>query len=170
MTDRQQQSAHRPNDYLSEGEIGTLAQALVPQAPDAHAHARMRGRILEHAGQMETEVVRAASGDWRQLLPGIRIKTLRLDRAQGTQTSVWELAPGSRIPGHSHTYEEECLVLEGSISHGTDTYNAGDYLYARKGVKQEEIFSPTGALLLIRSELVPHTNHLTRFLYGLFKS
>lgn len=170
MTDGPQKSADHTDDHLSDDLINALAQALVPLAPDAHAHTRMRGRILTHAGLLETEVVRAASGDWRQLLPGIRIKTLRLDRAQGTQTSLWELAPGSRIPGHSHVYEEECLVLEGSISHGADTYGAGDYLYARKGVQQLEVFSATGALLLIRSELVPHTNHLTRFLYGLFKS
>ncbi|MCS3902045.1 anti-sigma factor ChrR (cupin superfamily) [Methylohalomonas lacus] len=160
---------HSPDDLDPRLEQA-LAEALTPVSPDAAARARMRGRIMQHVGQPETEIVRADSGEWRPLLPGIRIKNLRLDRDQGTQTSLWELAPGSRIPGHSHIQEEECLVLEGSISMGDETFNAGDYLYARKGVEQAEFFTATGALLLIRSELVPETSRLTRFLYGLFKS
>lgn len=162
---------HRtPPDELEPRLIARLAAALKPAEPDAATRARLRGRIMAHAGVRETEIVRAGTGEWRQLLPGIRIKSLRLDRAGGTQTSLWQLEPGSRIPGHVHTQEEECLVIEGSIQHGEQTYVAGDYLYAPSGARHLEFFTATGATLLIRSEVVPETGRLTRFLYGLFKS
>jgi len=130
----------------------------------------MRNDLLLHAGAGETEVVRADAGDWRDFLPGIKIKTLRLDRQRRTQTSLWHLEPGSHIPAHSHTQEEECLVLEGSVVHRGETYREGDFLYARSGVKHDPFYTESGALLLIRSELVPKTNRVTRFLYRLFFS
>jgi len=159
---------HDKPEELDDRLVATLAEALTPVTPDAEARARMRNEILLHAGAGETAVIRAGEGEWREFLPGIRIKTLRLDREQGTQSSLWRLEPGARIPGHAHTREEECLVLEGSVIHRDQTYRAGDYVYAPSGVRHDEFRTEEGALLYIRSQLVPRTNRLTRFLYRLF--
>lgn len=159
---------HNRTDIIGDFLAGELGRSLSPVPIDGSRRARMRSAILQHAGQLETEVVRADSGEWRKFLPGIHIKTLRLDREEGTQTSLWRVEPGAHIPPHKHTKDEECLILEGSIEYAGETYSAGDYLYARRGVKQSAFRTTTGALLLIRSELVPRTGPLTRFLYRLF--
>lgn len=162
------ENGHDKADEFDEYLTGELGGSLSPARLDAGQHARMRSEIMLHSGQGETEVVRAGAGEWLDFLPGIRIKTLRLDRRHGTQTSLWQCDAGSRIPPHKHTKDEECLILEGSIRYRGETYTAGDYLYARSGVKQDAFHTETGALLLIRSELIPQTNRLTRFLFRLF--
>lgn len=99
------------------------------------------------------DIVRAAEGAWRQALPGLRIKPLRVDPIARTQTSLWRLDAGARVPAHGHHAEEECLILEGSLQWGDRVYGAGDYLVAHPGRAHEEFTSPDGALFLIRSEL-----------------
>jgi anti-sigma factor ChrR (cupin superfamily) len=99
------------------------------------------------------DIVPAAADDWRPLLPGLRIKPLRVDPVAGTQTSLWRLDPGARVPAHSHDAEEECLILEGTLVWGERRYGAGDYLLAHPGGAHDEFTSPDGALFLIRSQL-----------------
>jgi anti-sigma factor ChrR (cupin superfamily) len=115
----------------------------------------MRANVMASLSAAPTQVVRASEGEWKTLLPGITVKTLHVDREQGTQTSMWRLAAGARIPRHPHSKDEECLVLEGEIVHAGSRYGPGDYLYARAGVRHTEFTTPNGALLLIRSERLP---------------
>jgi anti-sigma factor ChrR (cupin superfamily) len=134
--------------------IAALAAAVAPVPLAPERLAGMRSRIM--AGIAEsTRVVRAGDGEWKELLPGITIKTLHVDREHGTQTSLWRLAAGARIPRHPHSKDEECLVLEGSITHDGETYRQGDYLHTRPGLRHKEFVAPQGALLMIRSERIP---------------
>jgi anti-sigma factor ChrR (cupin superfamily) len=103
-----------------------------------------------------TQVLRAGEGEWLRLLPGVTIKTLHVDREHGTQTSLWRLEAGARIPPHPHTKDEECLVLEGSITHDGVRYRQGDFLFTRPGLRHKDFIAPEGALLMIRSERIPH--------------
>jgi anti-sigma factor ChrR (cupin superfamily) len=99
------------------------------------------------------DIVPAAADDWRPFLPGLKIKPLRVDSVAGTQTSLWRLDAGARVPAHSHDAEEECLILEGTLVWGERRYGAGDYLLAHAGGAHDEFTSPDGALFLIRSQL-----------------
>jgi len=143
------------NEALDPDTIAKLGAALTRGALEPELSARMRARVMASVSAPATDVVRAAEGDWKTLLPGITVKTLRVDREQGTQTSLWRLAAGARIPRHPHSKDEECLVLEGEIVHESKLYGPGDYLYARAGVRHNEFTAPNGALLMIRSELLP---------------
>ena len=105
---------------------------------------------------------RKYAGEWKPLLPGIHIKTLRIDRERGTQTTLWRLDPGARVPPHPHSHEEECLVIEGSIVQNGIEYFPGDYLLADTGEKHATFDSPRGALFLIRGELMPDVSVLKR--------
>ncbi len=136
--------------------LAALAAAIAPAEVAPERRARMRERIM--AGVADTTlVVRAGEGEWKELLPGISIKTLHIDRDQGTQTSLWRLAAGARIPRHPHSKDEECLVLEGSITHDGSEYGPGDYLFTRPGIRHKEFVAPRGALLMIRSERIPNS-------------
>jgi anti-sigma factor ChrR (cupin superfamily) len=131
-----------------------LLDAMKPVALANERRAAMRATVLEHARSAGgARILRADEGDWRALLPGIEVRALRVDEVLGTQTSLWRLAPGARIPEHSHTGEEECLVLEGEVDWQGNTYHQGDYLLARPGLHHDEFISQRGALLMIRSEL-----------------
>jgi anti-sigma factor ChrR (cupin superfamily) len=140
-----------PNDLL----LAALAGVLPPEAPPPARAGALRERILAAAARPRTTVVRADEGEWVPFVPGIRIKTLRRDEADGTQTSLWRIEPGARVPPHPHTREEECLVLEGSVIHDGVEYFAGDFLLAPPGERHQPFLAPRGALLMIRSELIP---------------
>lgn len=151
MSDSKTRAPQHPDPAL----FAALAQALAPREPAAGLRQRMRERILADAARPRTAVLRAAEGEWQPLVPGILIKTLRRDEHAGTQTSLWRIEPGAAVPPHPHTQEEECLVLEGSIIHDGSEYFPGDFLLAPRGERHQAFLSPHGALLLIRSELIP---------------
>lgn len=141
---------------------GELAAGLPAPALDAGTRERLRARVLESARTPSTAVLRADEGEWRPAFVGIRIKTLRLDPVAGTETSLWRLEPGARVPRHVHRLEEECLVLEGSVEHDGAEYHAGDYVLAAPHARHAPFTTRTGALLLIRGETVPRLGWLTR--------
>jgi len=142
---------------LDETTVSKLSDAVAPVTPPDSIVARMRKHVMENATALETVVVRAEAGEWRKMLPGITIKTLHVDVKNGTQTSLWRLEAGARVPPHPHTKEEECLVLEGSIIHDGITYRQGDFLLAMPGVRHRDFIAPEGgALLMIRGERIPN--------------
>lgn len=128
----------------------------------------LRERVLAAAVPAQTppvevmHVVRAAQGQWHELLPGVAIKFLNVDTRTSTQSSLWRLAPGAIVPGHAHEAEEECIVLDGTIRFGDDDYGRGDFLLARPGLDHEPFSAPDGALLFIRSALAPPLERLAR--------
>jgi hypothetical protein len=132
-----------------------LAGLLPDEPPAPGRSAALRARIVSAATVGRTRVVRAGEGEWMPLLPGIRVKTLRKDAEGGTQTTLWRIEPGGRIPAHPHAREEECLVLAGTIVHAGVEYHAGDFLLAAAGERHQEFTCPGGALLLIRGECLP---------------
>jgi anti-sigma factor ChrR (cupin superfamily) len=139
----------------SETMIGpSLEDAVATNIATPVVDASRRERIWERIrGQIdELHVVRAADGEWRELLPGVTIKRLHIDSA-GVETALWRLSAGAFIPPHPHARDEECLVLEGSIVDGEQVFFAGDYVLARAGSRHQRVYAPNGALLMIRSEL-----------------
>jgi quercetin dioxygenase-like cupin family protein len=141
---------------------GELAAGLPAPALDAGTRERLRARVLAAAQTPATAVLRADEGEWRQAFVGIRIKTLRRDPVAGTETSLWRLAPGARVPRHVHRLEEECLVLEGSVEYDGEVYQTGDYVLAAPHARHAPFTTRTGALLLIRGETVPRLGWLSR--------
>lgn len=144
------------NATLDETTIAQLSDAVAPVMPPLDMAARMRERIMETAHSSITNVVRADEGEWKNLLPGIRVKTLNFDSESGMQTSLWRLDAGARVPPHPHSKSEECLILEGSIQHDGNLYHQGDYLFAQPGERHKDFISPNGALLMIRGQRIPH--------------
>lgn len=140
-----------PRDFLLAAACGLLPEVR----PPVDVAARLRATLLARLPAPRTVVLRSGEGEWRALLPGIEVKSLRLDPVIGSQTTLWRVAAGAAIPPHVHASEEECLVIEGSIVHEGIEYHAGDYLLAERGVRHGRFHSPAGALLLIRGEVLP---------------
>jgi anti-sigma factor ChrR (cupin superfamily) len=102
-----------------------------------------------------TFTIRAAEMRWVSVGPGVEVKVLRMDPERNDQTVLIRMQPGSVVVGHRHTQEEECLILEGEVTIGDYRLSAGDMHVARPGAVHEPIRAPSGALLLIRSEMPP---------------
>lgn len=144
--------------------IAALAGLVPAQDPPLDARSRMRAGIMAKFAKPGMRVLRKDEGQWQPLLPGIHIKTLRRDPVAGTQTTLWRLDPGARVPAHPHAKEEECLLLEGSIVQDGVEYLPGDYLLAEVGMHHAPFDSPGGALFLIRGEVLPDADQLKKLI------
>ncbi len=135
------------------------AQAgLIPAlAPAEATHKRVLANIMQQIAMPVMQVVRQNEGNWLDILPGVSIKILREDTLDNSQTTLWRLQPGAVVPKHQHSQYEECLVLEGAIVHAGIQYIAGDYLLSPRGMPHENFTTPTGALFLIRGEILDKT-------------
>lgn len=98
-----------------------------------------------------TLTIRAKEGEWVEIRPKVKIKPLYLDRKAGSRSFLMQLQAGARWPTHEHTYDEECIVLEGDVRIGDLSVSAGDYHLAPKGVTHGELTSDNGALLFLRA-------------------
>lgn len=146
--------------------LDALVEAVRPQLPEAAALQRMRERVLAATSQ-SPDAVRAADGEWKEFLRGVKLKVLHRDADAGVQTALWKLQPGARVPGHAHRIDEECLVLEGHIEMGDVVYGPGDFVFFRRDTRHTGVHTRDGALLLIRGELAPEFNPLTKFVLSL---
>lgn len=149
----------RPDDAIL---LAALAGLVPDQAPADEVRLRLRAEILARAASGEVHAQRLADGEWLDLLPGVTVKTLRRD--ERTQTTLWRVSPGGSVPGHVHSQEEECLILEGSIVHAGVEYFPGDFLLALPGERHRVFESPRGALFMIRGEPVPTPERLARYI------
>ena len=151
----------RPDDSVL---LAALAGLVPEQLPSEETRAKVRSSILARATTGEVHAQRLADGEWLDLLPGVTVKTLRRD--ERTQTTLWRVAPGGSVPGHVHSQEEECLILEGSIVHAGVEYFPGDFLLALPGERHRVFESPRGALFMIRGEPVPTREQLAHYIAG----
>ncbi len=130
-----------------------MLKVVANRKMDADRRDRLKSRILEQIEETEDLwIVRRNEGEWHKLTDGIRIKLLRRDPQTGAETSLWRVDPGARVDGHAHEMDEECLVLEGDLQIGGELLVAGDYLLGKQGVDHPAVSSPSGALLLLRSQ------------------
>lgn len=85
---------------------------------------------------------------WVEIQNGLYQKDLWTD---GTVASrYFRIAAGTRVEGHAHSLDEECIMLNGDVFLGDILLQAGDYHLAPAGTEHLEIFSDTGALLYVR--------------------
>jgi quercetin dioxygenase-like cupin family protein len=96
----------------------------------------------------ESESVYNSEEGWVEVQDGLYQKDLWTD---GTVASrFFRLAPETKIPGHIHPLDEECMMLSGDIFLGDILLQEGDYHLAPAGTEHLDIFSDTGALLYVR--------------------
>jgi anti-sigma factor ChrR (cupin superfamily) len=136
-----------------------LAMAVAARQLPATDRERLRLRMLSRArctAPADTFTVRACDGAWQPLAPGVTIKVLRTDPVARNQTLLVRMTAGSVIESHRHTQPEECFVVEGEIRIGNHRLSAGDLHVASAGSSHAPIHSRSGALLLVRAEMLCH--------------
>jgi anti-sigma factor ChrR (cupin superfamily) len=89
--------------------------------------------------------LRSNEGDWVPSPdPGVSYRFLH-----GRKTVLVRMDPGSSCSSHMHAFNENCLVLEGTVEDGDMKLSAGDFLYMPAGTSHTPSYSETGCLLLI---------------------
>jgi len=97
---------------------------------------------------------------WRSIgLPGIRIRTLFMDRQRDLHTFLMRVEPGAELPPHPHAGAEDCYVLEGDFESFGTTFRAGDYVRAPAGSMHGASRSPSGCLVLITTAIGDDVHH-----------
>ena len=99
----------------------------------------------------ELHVVRRGEGAWEMVAPGVSARRLYLDPERESVTMLVRMAPGATYSAHRHALPEQCYVLEGDLSDGTNTFRAGDFQCAAKGSIHGVQSTREGCLLLIVS-------------------
>jgi quercetin dioxygenase-like cupin family protein len=122
-------------------------------APEVEPPPSLRARLLERitgerrpaAAIGEGILVRADETAWVDApAPGVQYRLL-----QGKQTMLVRMAPDTWLPEHDHQFNEQCLVLEGSVRSDGVTAYAGDYVFMPAGSHHAALYSETGATFLI---------------------
>jgi len=134
-----------------------ILEAQAPILPPPERARVLRERVLARAreepcpiGANEHLTILSGEGRWFQLGPGIAMKPMREDET--TRSYLLRMAPGTRLPPHDHSQEEECMVVEGDVWLGEVHAHAGDYHLARRGLPHGEVRTETGCLLFLRGQ------------------
>jgi putative transcriptional regulator len=102
-----------------------------------------------------TLTIRAGSGEWKDVSPGLRIKVLNEIAAIGRQTFMAELKPGAEYADHDHAQEEEIYMISGDLIIGELVLKAGDFHVAKSGKHHPVHRSRTGCLCIISQAIGP---------------
>jgi anti-sigma factor ChrR (cupin superfamily) len=134
--------------------LGAMALAVPPVEPPARLWNAIAARLDTARVEQDTVTVRTDALAWREIAPGVRLKTLFESHEAGRLAVLLELAPGASYPVHQHfAGAEECLVLQGEVRTGAVTATAGDYHVALKGSTHQPLETTTGALVFITKPL-----------------
>jgi anti-sigma factor ChrR (cupin superfamily) len=125
-----------------------LALSVDPISPPAATRERLIAmvRTTHPPPPPEMTLVRHDDSPWiRTRLKGVATRPLLGDR-----TILVRMDPGTVYPAHQHPHDEQCYVLEGSITDSRGiTVRAGDFVCMAAGSTHSRIHSDTGCLLLI---------------------
>jgi anti-sigma factor ChrR (cupin superfamily) len=145
---------HEP---ILDGELReSLTNAIAPVELSAQQRDRMREHILKRAAASAPsgmKTLRSTEGVWKQIAPGIQLKVLHVEPTTNSRSFLLRMEPGSRVPVHSHTQEEQCLVVEGEVTIGEHIFRAGDWHVAMPGTTHSDFSTRTGCLVFIRAEI-----------------
>lgn len=138
--------------------VNDLALGVSEEAPPERLRSDLLARLnsLPSAGEKgrvpasrEFLSILAGEGEWQQLLEGVLIKQLHLDRASGIATSLVRMLPGTALPPHRHSGTEQFFVIEGDCSVRGQELGPGDFHRADAGSVHETTYTVNGTLFLL---------------------
>ena len=140
---------------LDDDSVAMLAHAVAETAAaepaDELSRQRVKRRLLARIAEDQQArhlTVQVTDGQWRPFGRGLAIKVLH--EADGIMSYFLRLEPGAVLPPHHHPLDEECVVLEGSLTIGDAEVGAGGFHLARRHMLHDRIVSRDGALIFLR--------------------
>lgn len=141
-------------EILSEEFTGALAESITPIAPPPLRASELKSRVMARIRgkkSFDLMTIRVAEGEWIILLPGVKKKILSEHAESGMQSYLLRMEPGYVIPPHDHSFDEESIMLEGDAMIGELALSTGDYHFAPKGSRHEQVSTQNGCLIFVRT-------------------
>lgn len=111
--------------------------AVTPNAPNH-----------EGLGPLASRFVNIDDMPWEDtIFPGVRVKTLLLDKNTGLLTALLKMDPGASLPDHEHVQIEQTYVLEGRLLDPDGEVTAGNFVWRPAGSRHAAT-TPEGGLML----------------------
>ena len=131
--------AHLVTNIVNQPQIDNDNSSLAKQPPITEIH------MLDHSFTLPKILAKAANDGlvWKKLAGGI--KQAKVDIDTQTQCEFIYMSPGSQTPAHKHQGSEVTLVLDGSFSDDSGTYEAADFI-VRGGKDEHQPVSAEGCL------------------------
>lgn len=112
-------------------------------------HEDRRLEIKTKQSQTGLIFIRASDDRWQEILPGIKLKPLFVDKKQGRMTALARMEPNTAYAAHRHTTPEEFYLLEGTCNVDGQLLQTGDYHRAEAGSIHTETSTKDGCLMFI---------------------
>lgn len=132
--------------------LGATGEAELPSGLLEAIEARIDRANTELPGTM---TIRAGTGDWIEVSPGLRIKILHRIEALNRETFMARLEPGAEYVDHDHAQDEEIYMIEGDLIIGPVVLKAGDFHVARAGRHHPVHRTTMGCLCIITQAMGP---------------
>ena len=126
----------------------TLLERIAAEQQSSSESATSTSEPDEESEETGFTFVRSDDNHWRTVGPGIRVKVLSFDQAQGRMTALARMDPHSAFRPHEHPGPEEFYVLEGTCYIGGQFLHVGDYHRAETGTFHHETSTEDGCLML----------------------
>lgn len=140
----------KDNVEFDEATLVAVAESLDQTAPRPDVRARLMARLGQPSVVPSGFSVSLANEGWQAYpLPGIRMKVLAVSRDQDKVTLLIVAAPGARFPAHHHGGDEECYIISGDVNTIGRRLGPGDFIHADAGTDHGELYTDTGALVLL---------------------
>ena len=141
------------------------ASMLAAMAPEKQPPSELRACLLRQisgsdAQQAELNIapglllVFAEHKDWQETgVPGVRVKTLYVDKVRNYASNLVSMAAGSIYPRHSHADLEELFMLSGEIRLSGHRLKFGDYCRAEPDSIHEEVVATSDCMFIALASL-----------------
>ena len=145
-------SEHPADDVIAFDENVSLALARTALGPTPRPELKDRvlARLTPRAAPAGFVFHLAGNDDWLpHPVSGIRMKVLAANRSRGYATLLLDVDAGVRFPAHHHSGDEDCYVIAGSVETLGRRLGPGDFLHAEAGTDHPELWTDTGARVLL---------------------
>lgn len=143
---------------FSDDLLAPLLGALKSTAPSAARKLAIKARVMRAMRVIANEqstgdpvgvtILRRGDGAWTDIMPGLQQQVLYDDGH--VQTRLTRFAAGIGIPGHTHEFDEEAIVVSGWCYVGKERLVVGDYYSVPARHSHDAIVSPEGCVLFVR--------------------
>lgn len=137
--------------------LAPLAGALENQVPRPEVWQNIKKRMGKENTSLPKgiEAVYRDDGHWRPVNDKVDVKSLFIDAEQGSESYLLRFQPEGIIDQHHHgDWNDECIVMEGTVIVGETRFGPGDFHVATRGAVHPRLYSPTGGILFVRSKQV----------------
>ncbi|HEU4387511.1 MAG TPA: cupin domain-containing protein [Blastocatellia bacterium] len=124
----------------------SLGYGAKPTEPPRRVREALISRIAA-AGRLLS--IKAGQGEWEEMMEGVFVKTLHVDRSRGIRTSLVRMLPGTTLPAHRHIGVEQFYVLEGDCSVHGEMLRPGDFHIADSNTIHESTSTVSGTTFLL---------------------